>query len=149
MVYDGACTTPSGGGGESMMASAVKNLQWRQRPFGAIARHASRYGVGPLAVFEAPQHRGTADLERVVATERDHVADGVVELDRRHPAADHGARVRASLNTYGTRHTRSITRRPREHVVRLGGEVPPYPHQHPVAIGRPRVSNTPKGLRGL
>lgn len=121
-IYDGI-----GGGGGSMTASAAEDLQWRQRPFGAIARHASRYGVGPLAVFEAPQHRGAADLERVVATERDHVADGVVELDRRHPAADHGARVRASLNTCGTRHTRSTTRRPREHVVRLEGRCPRIP----------------------
>lgn len=96
-----------------MTASAAEDLRWRQRSFGAVARHASRYGVGPLAVFEAPQHRGAADLEPVVAAERDHVADGVVELDRRHPAADHGARVRASLNTCGTRHARSTTRRPR------------------------------------
>lgn len=73
-------------------------------PLRVVPGHARRYGIGPLAVLEAPQHGRASDLQALVAAERDHVTDGVVELDRGHAAADHGARIRASLNTCNTGH---------------------------------------------
>jgi len=68
---------------------------------GLVLGDARRYGIGPFAVSEAPQYRRASDLQALVAAERDHVADGVVELDHGHPSTDHRARIRTGLNTCG------------------------------------------------
>jgi len=66
-----------------------------------IVGHARGNGAGPFAVLEALENLGAAQIQSGIAGEGDALANGVIELDGRHPAADDGARIGASLHALG------------------------------------------------